>query len=237
MKILHTISSLGVNSGGPTTCTYYLLKGLIKRAYSLHVLTFEPEPGDVLIATDTFILTVKNPREKRFGYSAIYKKALKDLLPVDIIHANALWQYTSYISFKLAKKYGIPFVVSPHGMLYPSALAKSKWVKKISMFLYQRKILTKATVLHATCKQEMQHIKRLGIKTPVAVIPNPVILNTEKPILSAPKETFRVGFMGRFQPIKNIENLLKSIQTAPRSHVDVGQHNEIEEEPAAAPVP
>jgi len=37
--------------------------------------------------------------------------------------------------------------------------------------------------------------------------------------------------------IKNIENLLKSIQTAPRSHVDVGQHNEIEEEPAAAPVP
>jgi hypothetical protein len=34
--------------------------------------------------------------------------------------------------------------------------------------------MNKASAIHATCEEEMQHIRNLGVKSPIAVIPNPV---------------------------------------------------------------
>lgn len=35
-----------------------------------------------------------------------------------------------------------------------------------------------ANCLHATCKQEMEHIRAFGYNGPVAIIPNPMVLPT-----------------------------------------------------------
>lgn len=209
MKVLHTISSMGVNAGGPTSCTYTLIKGLNEAGIIANVLTFNSEKNDRIISDENFIHTITLPSESRFGLSKEYKIALNLYKNANIIHANGLWQYTSHVSATFASKNNIPFVLSPHGMLYPAALNKSKWIKKILLKLFQFKDLEKATVLHATCKQEMEYIRSLGLKNPIAVIPNPLEILKDITSIKNNHSVKRVGFIGRFAPIKNIEILIK----------------------------
>jgi glycosyltransferase involved in cell wall biosynthesis len=207
MKILQIISSMGINSGGPTTCTFFLIKGLNKLGVSANVLTFIPADGDSLISNDSFIKTVDKPFEQKFGYSYSLKKYLNNCKEYNLIHANGLWQYPSYAGAKYAFKNKIPFVISVHGMLYPEALKISSVKKKIMFFLFQKSVLKKADILHATCNQEKDFIRALGISTPIAVIPNPIEVVLEKRE-KKPEIIKRIGFVGRFAPIKNLEILL-----------------------------
>lgn len=208
MKVLHTISSLGIRSGGPTLCVWNLVKEISNRGIDINLLTFEPRPNDQLISNEDIITTVKSPLESRYGYSSFFKKALTVYKDSDVIHANALWQYSSHCSARFSRKMNIPCVISTHGMLYPEALNKSYLVKKAGLVLFQRKDLNLATVIHATCIKEKDYIKELGFKSPVAVIPNSISTiqdgNAPKPI----NDKITVGFVGRFVPIKNIEHLL-----------------------------
>ena len=53
----------------------------------------------------------------------------------DIYHVNALWMGSSHDTCRIARKLGKPYVLSPHGMLYPTALAVKSWKKKILLYL------------------------------------------------------------------------------------------------------
>jgi glycosyltransferase involved in cell wall biosynthesis len=210
VNIIHTIAGMGINSGGPTSCTYILVKGLIEADVQIKVLTFKPGENDRLITNEDFIETIKRPLEEKFGYSRSFKNALKKFKNVDLVHGNGLWQYSTFSSAFFSFKNKIPFVISPHGMLYPEALKNSKYLKKLMFFLYQKTILNKAAVIHATCKQEMGYVRALGIKTPVAVIPNPIDIKSSQISDSKGNRVKRIGFIGRFTPIKNIEILLEA---------------------------
>lgn len=69
--------------------------------------------------------------------------------------------------------------------------------------------LAKAACIHVTCLDEMKYYRQLGFENPVAVIPNPVPFPEIK-IIPNIKNVFRVGFLGRFHPIKNIDVLIKA---------------------------
>lgn len=220
MRVLHTISSMNVSSGGPTACTYDLIKGMLRRNIQVDLLTFANSRGELLIAEDSFIKTVPAPGFRRFGYSGLFRRKLETFKDSDVIHGNGLWQYTTHASAVYARQTDKPFVLTLHGMLYPEGLKKSKWIKKMSLLLYQRTDIEKADVLHATCLQELQVIRNLGIKVPVAVIPNPIevsdnIIRNQGSILSK-----KVGFVGRFAPIKNLENLIRAWAVVTKTYPD-----------------
>ncbi len=217
MNILHTISGMSINAGGPTTCLYNLVKGVTVSGIKTQILTFSPSKNDKLITKDVLIQTVHSPKEKRYGYSIAFKEALSRYENIDIFHTNGLWQFTTHIGAVYARKRKTPYIVSPHGMLYPEALKKSLLFKKTAMTLYQRKDLSHATVIHATCQQEMKHIRQLGFRNSIAVIPNAV----EIPAVSFnnnKKKKKQVGFIGRFAPIKNIEMLLRAWSLSGKSN-------------------
>jgi hypothetical protein len=64
-------------------------------------------------------------------------------------------------------------------MLYPQALNHSK-LKKLFLKLFLFKDMNKASAIHATCEEEMQHLRNLGVKSPIAIIPNPIAINNEQ---------------------------------------------------------
>jgi len=210
MKILQTISGMGINSGGPTVCLYNLVKGIKNIGVDITLLTFQPGKNDALISTEDFIKTVKSPKENRYGWSTDFKNKMQQFKKADIIHANGLWQFTSHASSVFAHKNNIPYLISPHGMLYPEGLKKSALLKKIALPLYQRKDLEMATVIHATCKQEMEYIRELGFATHIAVIPNAIDIHIPQKIEKLKTDKKQVGFLGRFAPIKNLETLLEA---------------------------
>jgi glycosyltransferase involved in cell wall biosynthesis len=67
--------------------------------------------------------------------------------------------------------------------------------------------LNKAACVHATCTEELQHLRNLGVKSPIAVIPNPINIPVNSSY-STLYSQLRIGYLGRVHSRKNIERLL-----------------------------
>ncbi len=211
MRVLQVISGMGLKSGGPTTCTYNLLKGLQGQGVSVDLLTFDALVGDEIISREAFMKILTPPNNPRFGYSKELKGWLEAHTDYDLYHTNALWQYASHAAAVKAQKLGKPYVISTHGMLYPEGLKKSKWFKKLALCLFQKKDLIKATAFHATSYKEMTYLRDFGLPQPVAVIPNAIDVHAfSKSNTTSQPSHRKIGFLGRLAPIKNIELLIEA---------------------------
>ncbi|MDR2410403.1 MAG: glycosyltransferase, partial [Bacteroidales bacterium] len=207
MKILHTIPSMGINSGGPALSTLLTVKGLRNKNVSADVVTHQiSDQSDRLISSEDFIYTLP-PVNNIFAYSKSFKTFLLRNKQYEILHAQCIWLYPTYITAKIARKLNKPYIITPRGMLYPQDLAKGKLKKSIFLKLFLQKDLQKSACIHATCIEEMELLRNLGLKSPIAVIPNPIdIAGIEKPV--ATKTKLRVGYLGRVHPRKNIERVI-----------------------------
>ena len=201
-KVLHTVSSMNVKSGGTCSCIQYLLIGLINNHIDAEILTFESEN----LVSGLPIRTIQRPKKSRFLISNNFKRVLLSSKH-QIFHTHGLWQYPSYITAKVAKKRIIPYIVSPHGMLYPQALRKSGLQKKTVFALSMKNGLNNAAAVHATCMEEMQHLRNLGVKSPIAVISNAIKVQ-EVDFEEKTRYKFRIGYLGRIHRRKNIERLI-----------------------------
>jgi len=211
MKVVHAISDLGLKSGGPSLSTYLLVKGLRAAGVDAHIVTCAvTDPSDAAIASDAFVHAVPAPRYRRWGYSAAFGAALEGLADAEVFHGHGLWQYATFAAARCARRHGRPYVVSTRGMLYPEALRISGGVKRVALSLYQRRDLCGAACIHATCEQEHDVVRACGISAPIAVIPNPVEVRLLPPAQAPATGKHRVGFIGRVDPIKNIESLIEA---------------------------
>ena len=102
----------------------------------------------------------------------------------------------------MARKLGKPYVITTHGMLYPDAIKRSYWKKWPLLKLCFHKDIMQADCLHATCKQEMEHIRAFGYKGPVAIIPNPMVLPTPPSAKKKSKREKSFRFSGALAPHK-----------------------------------
>lgn len=214
MKILQTISSLSAKSGGPSTCTLDLLNGLYDINAEVDLLTVSTE--DILGKGNLWLKEVPNDCKTPLKFSKNIKRELEKS-DYDLYHANALWSYSSHITCKVAREKGKPYVITPHGMLYPTALSIKRWKKVPMLRLWFNKDIMQASCLHATCPQEADFCRQFGYKGPIAVIPNAVVfpegveLKDERLELRDSQGRRQIGFLGRLHPIKKVENVLYSL--------------------------
>lgn len=229
MKVLFSIEGMGRSAGGPSSCTYYLVKALNEGGCYTDILTAASAPGDDF-ATDEFIRFQPNDKRTPLGISRNFSRYFAQKGTVyDVIHANGLWMWSTHQAARFARRYGKPLVISTHGMLYPQALKVSAWKKRLILPLFQRRDLRGAQVLHATCEAEYRHIRAFGLTNPVAIIPNALpaallaeidaaagknpevnSLNLSTNNMEGTDVRLTFGFVGRLHPIKNIDLLLQA---------------------------
>ncbi len=207
MKIAHCIASVDKNSGGTTTACIDLveqLKGRLDMIYLYTIKTENPiqysiENGEVFFSEAIFL-----------GYSRELKRKLSQL-KVDVFHGHALWNLPIHQMAVMARKKKVPYIISIHGMLEPWSLRQSTLKKNLAMALYQNEDLTKAICLHATAMMEVENIRELGYKKPIALIPNGIHLS-EYPLkdYAIKKDKRKVLFLSRIHPKKGIEHLIKA---------------------------
>ena len=204
--------------GGPSTCTCDLLDGLHDMKAQVDLLS---SSGAV---PDELILGKDKPWMKLLPFDWKTPLALSDNFrhyleqnPYDVYHINTIWLYPSHITCKIARGNNRPYVLSPHGMLYPTALKVSAWKKWFIKRLWVDNDIHKATCIHATCEQEMKHIRQYGYHGAIAVIPNPVVFPKNVSLrISIPSEK-KIGYLGRLHPIKKVENLLEAVAKVVKS--------------------
>ena len=213
MKILQTIGGLSARSGGPSTCTRDLLEGLELVGASVDLLTLKPRDLNEHNLGEGSVWLKELPNDYRgiLEYSQNIRQFLLHS-DYDVYHCNALWRYVNHITCKVARQKGKPYVLTPHGMLYPTALKMKYWMKWPMLKFWFERDIHAATCLHATCMQEMEHCRTFGYKGPIAVIPNCVVFpDGVEAVTSKPQGRRQIGFLGRLHPIKKVENLLYAL--------------------------
>lgn len=200
--------TLDVAEGGPALSTYLTMKGINTCGGSSTIIMPPPSRSGRVVSESVNRIYTASPRLKKFEYIPNLKSVIESIGRGDVFHIQGLWRYIGAGAASYARQHHIPYVISLRGMLYPQALAASAMVKKLSLWLYQRKDLQSAACIQATCKEEMEHYRNLGFTNPVAVIPNPIDLDNyiDKPIPQKPH--FRIGYLGRVHPRKRIERLI-----------------------------
>ncbi len=134
---------------------------------------------------------------------------------MQIIHSHGMWLPINHFVSKHARNLGVPLVIQPHGMLEPWALNAGRVKKLIAMLGYQRHDLDAAQLLIATADSEYDTFRSLGLKNPIAVIPNGINLNEFTKINSAlsynlKQQNKNIIFMSRIHPKKGILNLVQA---------------------------
>lgn len=125
----------------------------------------------------------------------------------NIFHLHSLWTFQSLIFMGL--KGNIKRVISTHGMLDVWALNNNKIKKKIALFLFEKRNLTKCDCIHALCFEEYNSVRKIVKNTPIAIIPNGVTIPED-----FVKKTENTGeskkllFFGRLHPKKGLLNLI-----------------------------
>ena len=215
VRVLQTISGLIVHSGGPSFSTSSLMEGLRKIGTNVDLLTVRPaSPSDVNLGKGCpWLKEVANDYCRPFFFSRNAQLFLAEQ-DYDLFHCNGLWMGINHETCSIARRRNLPYVISPHGMLYPSALRVHAWKKMMLRTLWYNRDILQATCLHATCRQELEHCRNFGYRGPIAVIPNPVRIPQAaewKEEAAGENDCRRIGFLGRLHPIKKVEHLLYAL--------------------------
>lgn len=205
IHVIHTIHAFTAATGGTVTCTYDLLRALnVQGPVQADALITDQQP--LMGNGEEWIHVVPNDEKTSFAISSHLCKALQKT-DANIYHTNGLWRYCNHITASIARQKGKPYIITPHGMLYPQALTHSKWQKNLLRWTLFNRDIRKAACIHVTCEEEMQHVRALGFTNPIAVIGNLVPASLlSQPAPKTEKVTF--GYLGRLHPRKKVERIL-----------------------------
>ena len=164
----------------------------------------EPLWGE--IPTRTFL--VRGPNI--FGYAPGLASAVEKN-NADILHIHSIWMYPSVVARRWAGE-SRPYVVSPHGLLKPSALRNSRWKKRVAALLYENENLRHAACLHALNAAEAESFREYGLKNPICVIPNGTSSRTDMVCGHSPQGRSLL-YLGRIHPLKGLRSLIEAWST------------------------
>ena len=127
-----------------------------------------------------------------------------------IVHSHGLWQQQSISVRSVCRKFGIPYIVSTHGMLDAWAFAKARTSKKLAWWAYEKRNLANSTCVHVLNKDELNSVRDSGYEGPIAVIPNGVEIPTEPRIERSKDKSKTLLFLSRINRKKGIFELIEA---------------------------
>lgn len=178
MKVLHVVPTYlpAIRYGGPIYSVHGLCKALAARGNDMHVFTTNVDGdnnSDVPINTAVDIDGVKvwyfsSGRLRRLYFSPQMKKELVTRIKeFDLIHLHSVFLWPTWAAATAAQSTGIPYVLSPRGMLVKELVQrKSRWIKTAWLKFIEKKNIEHAACLHVTSNAEAQALNDFSFKFP-----------------------------------------------------------------------
>ena len=158
---------------------------------------------------------------KRLGISGQMKKGLiREVRDGDIIHNHSVWMMPNIYPRNVLRKKDCQLVFTPRGALSQWAMNRSKWKKRLIWYIGQSEVLKRTNCFHATAENEYEDLRRLGLKAPIAIIPNGVELPPEGKVKNIKSNRKKVLFLSRIHPKKGVDILLKAWHKIQHNHKD-----------------
>lgn len=226
---LHVISGMDVKHGGPTLIVPSLGAATMETGrYQVRVLDFAKKGESSPYSKGESIQYNRLSRDLcQFVFSPTFRRRVRDLVRSSaVVHTHGLWKpHNSFLAVTALTKQ-IPVVVSAHGMLHQWALKTKGWKKYPYYHLAERHILSLCSCLLALTVAEVEDYRRMGLTTPVAVIPNGIeiqSLPSADLFLEAhglARDQRLILFLGRIHPKKGVDVLCRAWSRIANSHPD-----------------
>lgn len=205
MKLLTFVTSIDLSGGGPSRSVPILAKGLAEEGVDVTLLTQRTEQMNLHDLEDT---DVKLKAYEKFSAKEIEEWMREEKF--DIIQLQSVWDLPYHKVAEMARKQGIPYLLTPRGMLEPWSLEQKKWKKKLALWLYQMNDLKKAACIFTTADMEAEHVHQLGVNAPCSVIPNGIETSGYPCRTDETHIEKRVLFLSRIHEKKGIEILIEA---------------------------
>jgi glycosyltransferase involved in cell wall biosynthesis len=249
LRLLHIVATYlpAVRYGGPIRSVHALCRELAVRGHDVHVFTTNvdgPGNSDVRLGRPVDVEGVKvtyfpSSTLRRLYWSPPMRRALAaETASFDLVHIHAIFLWPTLAGARAARKFRLPYVLSPRGMLVPELIRrKSRWIKKAWIALIDRHNVEAASAVHTTSTVEAEHLKSFGWSLRlVATIPHGVDdpppttgAAVSADVASAIGNGPVVLALGRISWEKGLDRLLAALPHAPRAKVviaggDAGGH-------------
>ena len=249
MKLLHVVASYlpAVRYGGTIVSVHGLCKALAARGHDVHVYTTSvdgdsnsPVPHDVAVDMDGVnVWYFASPRFRRLYWAPAMKRRLRrHVSDFDVVHTHAIYLWPLWTAARSARDAGVPYVVSPRGMLEKALIEERSAVLKAGLIGFiERRTLEDAAAIHVTSARELKEASAFGFRLPrVHEIPNGVNLDSDPTGASAPIAALAGGqpfvlFLGRISWKKGLDRLLRAFALVERVRLVIAGNDEEQFQP------
>ncbi len=175
------IPALGNVYGGPTKVVLELAESITKLGIGVDIIATCANGSTSLDMPLNEWIIQKYHRIQYFPYldffdykftASMTKWLFKNIANYDIVHTNAIFSYPVLAAHWACQFRNIPYIVTPHGMMEPWALAYKAWKKKLYFNLLEKPALKKASCMQMLASTEAEGIESLALKTPLVIVPN-----------------------------------------------------------------
>lgn len=246
MRLLHVVASYlpAVRYGGTIVSVHGLCKALAARGHDVHVFTTSVDGprdsavpyGEPVTIDRVSVWYFRSRYLRRLYWSPPLGAALTARVrEFDLVHTHAVFLWPLWAATRAARRAGVPYVVSPRGMLEQELIqAKTTVLKRLWIASIERKNLEHAAAIHVTSAREADELARFGFALPaVREVPNgiePEPLKAGAPAGPAIASIAGAGpfllFLGRLNWKKGLDRLIAALPHAPGVRVVFAGHDE-----------
>ena len=210
--------------GGPPRSILGLCQGLQRAGADVQVFTSSAGTPESQLACGAYEGVPVRYFPLCFPRRFFHVAGLRDVIAstvrqFDLVHIHCLWNMTTWAAAQGARAAGVPYVISPRGMLETAALHRHNLRKRAAYLVIERRNLEGASGLHATSSQEARSVARFKPHAEIAEIPNgvsavdvPPARGTFRRRLSIDRDAPLVLFLGRLHPIKRLDLLASAFE-------------------------
>jgi len=230
MRLIHVVPSYlpAVRYGGPIFAVHGLCAALAARGHAVDVFTTSvdgpddsPVPHGVPVPMDGVTVRYFASRiGRRLYWAPALARALRhEIADAAIVHLHSVFLWPTSAAARLARRWNIPYVMSPRGMLVKDLVARrSSTAKNLWISLIEKRNLEGAAAVHVTSGTEASELAAFGFRLGhVATIPNGVA-EIALPVARSPAaDVARLAemrplmlYFGRLSWKKGLERLLRA---------------------------
>ena len=177
MRVLHVIPSLHPDTGGPAQSVPALCRALQAAGVetTLYTLRHPAAPCTVDATQEQFTLRSFAPlgASRQLPTATFFRRLRKDLHDADLVHLHSLWNPVISRAAWACKRAGIPYIVSPRGMLQATALQHHHTAKTVYFKLCEHRTITNAAAVHFLSAAEAADSRKLlGADVRMVILPS-----------------------------------------------------------------
>lgn len=250
MRVLHVAASYlpAVRYGGTIASVHGVCRALAARGHDVHVFTTSVNGDtDSAVRHDTpvdvdgvHVWYFRSPRFRRLYWAPAMRRHLQAQVETfDVVHTHAIYLWPLWTAARCAVSAGVPYVVSPRGMLEKGLIEQKSALLKAGLIAFiERQTLERAAAIHVTSAREAEEARAFGFDLPgLREIPNGVDRDADHGTVSSEIAAIAGGepyvlFLGRINWKKGLDRLLTAFARVAGARLVIAGNDEDGYQPA-----